>query len=206
MKYNKCLIAGEKQSRRCRSGIRGRTDLCVSAGGPWGDGRCGRTCHSRGNPWRTSPGCAHDAGAETAECSPPPSPRPPQHLEHAQGGRDKWKVCWVPLQTSPPTHHNTTRFFFSLLLCLSLIVPRFPLLKCANGTQSQTHQTGSQAALFPSLTERWQFISFSLETPQSWDTPPTPHPQLKHPENHQRLFFLLFFFSFFYPSYHHHSH
>lgn len=84
----------------------------------------------------------------------------------------------------PPSHHITTLFFFSFfsfsffLFCLSLFVPpRFLLLKfaqmCKRHTKSNT-SNGFTAALFSSLTERWQFISFSLslETPQSWDTPP----------------------------------
>lgn len=144
------------------------TDLCVSVDGLWGDGRCGRTCHSRDNPWRMRADSAHDAGTEAVEYSQLPSPSPPQHLEHTHtqtAQRDKWKVCWVPLQTSPP--HITTHFFFFLSPLSVSHCPPFPLLKCANAIQSQIHQTGSQTMLFSSLTERWQFISFSvsLETP-----------------------------------------
>ena len=118
MRYNKCLIDREMHSVAAvgyRVRVSGSTDLCVSADGPWGGGRCGRTFRSRRNPWRTRPRFARDAGTEPAERSPPPSPSHPQHLEHTQrqdkGGRQIEGVLSAT-SNQPTTHHNTTRFFF----------------------------------------------------------------------------------------------
>lgn len=176
----------------------GHTDLCVSAGGPWGDEMCGRTCHSRGSPWERIPGCAHDAGAEMPEWSPSPSPLLHRRLQRIQGGRDQWKCFECQFQGGPHTQTSQlTQLKFFPLLCLSFIVPIFFFsLKCVNATQSQMHQTGSRDG----LTECWHLISFSIEIPQSWDTPSTqtpwkpPTPFLCPP---------VFFFFLFYPSYHH---
>lgn len=146
MKSNKCFIAAETQSRRgvCGWVEGGGTDLCVSAGGPSGDGRCGRTCRSKGSPWRTSPGSALDAGAEAAGCSPLSSPSPRQHLEHAHTHtHEEGKTNGRRVECQPCTHHIITQHIFS---SLSLV----PCARCANATQSQTHQTSSRTALFSS--------------------------------------------------------
>lgn len=171
----------------------GHTDLCVSAGGPWGDGMCGRTCHSRGSPWERIPGCAHDAGAEIAEWSPSPSPLLHRRLQRIQGGRDQWNV----LNANSKEAHTSqlTQLFFpplSVFYCHYF----FFSLKCVNATQSQMHQTGSRDG----LTECWHLISFSIEIPQSWDTPSTQTPW-KPPTPF--LCPLCCFFLLFYPSYHH---
>lgn len=124
MKSNKCFIAAETQSRRgvCGWVQGGGTDLCVSAGGPSGDGRCGRTCRSKGSPWRTSPGSALDAGAEAAGCSPLSSPSPRQHLEHAHTHtHEEGKTNGRRVECQPCTHHIITQHI--LPLC-----PSFPAL------------------------------------------------------------------------------
>lgn len=183
MKYNKCLTPGEMH--KCV----GCTDLCVSVDGLWDDGRCGRTFRSRDNPWRTRPDSARDAGTAVAECSQLPSPSPPQHLEHTQHKEGETNGRCVECHFKPALH--TLQHLFSLLSVSHC--PSFPVLKCANAMQSQIHQTGSRAAPLCSLTERWQFISFSvsLETPQSWDTPPSTPPPTSPP-----LFFLPLLSSF----------
>lgn len=188
----------------CTRGIHGGTDLCVSAGEPWGDGRCGRTCHSMGSPWRTSPGCAHDAGAEMAECSLPPFPLPPRHLEHTQGGRDKWKVCWVPLQTSPPhiaTQHILFYFFPSPVLPVCHC-PSFSLAQmCEQHTKSNASNRFTGCAVsIPSRTLTVHKLFFRKTIVLRYTAthpPPTPTPW--KPTTPPPVFL------YFYPSYHHHS-
>lgn len=58
--------------------------------------------------------------------------------------------------SNQPLHTSQHILFFQFFLSRLSVshCPSFPMLKCANATQSQMHQTGSRATLFSSLTER----------------------------------------------------
>lgn len=176
----------------------GHTNLCVSAGGPWGDGMCGRTCHSRGSPWERSPGCAHDAGAETAEWSPSPSPLLHRRLQRIRGGRDQWKCFECQFQGDPHTQTSQLtqlKFFFPSSVCLLLSLFFFLTQMCQRYTKSNASNGFKRWAdrmltfnkLFYRNTTvlRYTLNSNTLKTTNAFPLSSC------------------FFSSFFYPSYHH---